>query len=253
MFSNRYIFIYASVMIIIVALVLSFASTLLQPYQAKNVRNEKMRELLLSAGIDCGSASIEDCYNRYVQEERIISSVTADDISVYAHGQYIKGDRRAFDVNVKEELSKISKGQEAMLPLYVMKNDAGELMYVIPLYGKGLWGPIWGSIALKEDLNTVAGVMFSHKSETPGLGAEIATREFQQQFIGKHIMNDAGEFVSIKLVKGGVRNNPAINPLHGVDAISGGTITSNGTTRMIYDCLKNYLPYFQKILNYERR
>ncbi|HRW22050.1 MAG TPA: NADH:ubiquinone reductase (Na(+)-transporting) subunit C, partial [Bacteroidales bacterium] len=111
--------------------------------------------------------------------------------------------------------------------------------YIIPLSGKGLWGPIWGYIALNEDMTTVFGATFSHKSETPGLGAEIETDWYQQKFSEKKIFDENGDFVSIKVVKGGA---PPDN-IHGVDAISGGTITSNGLEDMLFDCLKLYEPY----------
>ena len=96
---------------------------------------------------------------------------------------------------------------------------------------------IWGYVALEADLNTVAGVVLDHKGETPGLGAEIATAKHQAMYKGKKIF-DGAEFVSVKLVKGGAKN-----PVHEVDAITGGTKTSDGVSAMLKDCLKNYLPY----------
>lgn len=239
-------------MIIIVALLLSFVSILLQPFQMQNVREEKMKEILLSAQIDCGLKTVDKCYNEYVIEERVISTAKADEVSVFSNGKFQIGNLRAFDLNIKEELNKASKNQEALLPLYVIRKENNKHIYVVPLLGKGLWGPIWGSIALEDDFNTVVGVVFNHKGETPGLGAEIATEDFQINFKGKQILNQNGEFVSIKLVKGGLSNNQSINPIHGVDAITGGTITSDGVSSMLFDCLKNYLPYFNKILSYEK-
>lgn len=239
-------------MIIIVALLLSFVSTILKPFQLRNIREEKMKEILLSAQIDCGLKAVDECYNEYVIEERVISTAKADVVSVFSNGKFQKGNLRAFDLNLKEELDKASKNQEALLPLYVIRKENNKLNYVVPLLGKGLWGPIWGSIALEDDFNTIAGVVFNHKGETPGLGAEIATADFQKKFKGKQILNQKGEFVSVKLVKGGLSNNRSINPIHGVDAITGGTITSDGVSNMLFDCLKNYLPYFNKIRSYEK-
>ncbi len=105
-----------------------------------------------------------------------------------------------------------------------------------------------GNIAFDSDFNTVAGTSFDHKSETPGLGAEINTKEFQNQFKGKQIFDQNGNFVSVSVVKGGVANS-AINPIHGVDAVSGGTITSNGTSEMLKDCIENYVSYIKKNIN----
>jgi Na+-transporting NADH:ubiquinone oxidoreductase subunit C len=92
-------------------------------------------------------------------------------------------------------------------------------------------------------MNTVYGVSFGHKSETPGLGAEIETEKFQNQFTGKKIFDDQGQFVSVKAVKGGVTPENT----HGVDAVSGATITSDGVTEMVKRTLSNYVPYFKKV------
>ncbi len=108
--------------------------------------------------------------------------------------------------------------------------------------GKGLWGPIWGYIALSEDFNAIYGANFDHKSETPGLGAEINEQWFQDMFKGKNIFNEQGKFVSVEVMKGGAPDDAA----HAVDAISGGTITSNGLENMIMDCLAPYQAYFEK-------
>jgi Na+-transporting NADH:ubiquinone oxidoreductase subunit C len=109
-----------------------------------------------------------------------------------------------------------------------------------------LWGPVWGNIALEEDFKTVYGVTFGHKGETPGLGAEISTTDFQKQFSGKTIFDDEYNFTSVKVVKGGVVTMPPDQQIHGVDAISGGTITSNSVSDMLEDCLKNYKSYIKK-------
>ena len=108
--------------------------------------------------------------------------------------------------------------------------------------GKGLWGPIWGYVALEDDMNTVHGASFGHKGETPGLGAEIETAAFQQQFVGEKIFDESGKFVSVRLVKSGA--NP--DDKHAVDAVSGGTITSNGVTEMLHRTLGYYVSYFRE-------
>ena len=110
---------------------------------------------------------------------------------------------------------------------------------VIPVTGMGLWGPVWGYVALEKDMNTVAGIIMAHKGETPGLGAEIATPKYQANFVGKTIF-EGDEFVSVKLRKGGAKD-----PAHEVDAISGGTKTSDGVTAMLYNSLENYLPLLE--------
>ena len=131
-------------------------------------------------------------------------------------------------------------------PLYVAEKE-GKTFYVIPLYGAGLWDAIWGYVALDGDKNTIVGANFDHKGETPGLGAEITTDWFQAQFAGKSLLKDANadfstsNFASVIVVKGGAK----AGDVHGVDGISGGTITSDGVSDMLEERLARYLPYFK--------
>jgi Na+-transporting NADH:ubiquinone oxidoreductase subunit C len=118
----------------------------------------------------------------------------------------------------------------------------GQTKYIIPLRGAGLWGPIWGYVALNDDKNTVFGTYFSHASETPGLGAEIALPKFQQEFVGKHILNDRNEFVSIAVMKAGQNSDTQEQ----VDAISGGTITSKGVEAMLLNSIGQYEAFLNK-------
>lgn len=249
MFSNRYIFIYASVMVSVVAVILTSAATLLKPMQERNEKIEKMSGILAAANVTGEKAVVLENYNTFIKEEWVID-VDGNVVSKYHDGNFKKGDIRAFDLDMKVELANYSKyqaGKKSVVPhfpIYIFSKDA-DTLFIVPLRGKGLWGPIWGNLALKDDFRTVVGATFSHKSETPGLGAEIATREFQQQFAGKTIFNEQYEFTSIEVVKGGVANSN-INPEHGVDAISGGTITSNGVTQMLKDVLSIYEPFVKK-------
>ena len=115
-------------------------------------------------------------------------------------------------------------------------------MYIAPLIGTGLWGPIWGFVSFSDDGNTVTGASFDHKSETPGLGAEIRETFFEEQFIGQKILNSQGDFVSISVMKGGAN----VDSYHEVDGITGGTITSDGVTDMLKDNLHIYSKYLNK-------
>ncbi|MHC1775818.1 MAG: NADH:ubiquinone reductase (Na(+)-transporting) subunit C [Lentimicrobium sp.] len=248
MFSNSYIFKYASIMVIVVAALLSAAAILLQPAQERNVKIEKIQDILQSANIESTTSNAEELYNKHIVKEILINSA-GEEVSVYTDGKFEKGDKRAFNVDLKVELKakkqlESGKGtQEPVFPLFLCRKGDADL-YIIPMYGTGLWGPVWGNMALKSDLNTVEGVTFGHKGETPGLGAEISTEVFESLFPGKKILDENGKFVSIKVVKGGVSNSN-INPLHGVDAISGGTITSDGVSNMLNDCLENYVSYIK--------
>ncbi|MBI9036132.1 MAG: NADH:ubiquinone reductase (Na(+)-transporting) subunit C [Bacteroidales bacterium] len=241
--SNSYIFIYAAVLVIAVAALLSTAATLLKPLQEINVKVEKMQAILASANIETTPKNAEQVYNQYIKEELVIDQQGAV-ISTYKSGE-LQGPIRAFDINMKQEVDNKAKGSEFKNPLFVCEKD-GEILYVIPLRGKGLWGPVWGHVALKNDFNTIAGVVFDHKGETPGLGAEISASKFQAQFSGKTIFDKQMIFKSITVKKGGVGTLTAADQIHGVDAISGGTITSDGVNDMLRDNIENYVPYIQK-------
>ncbi|MBI9039530.1 MAG: NADH:ubiquinone reductase (Na(+)-transporting) subunit C [Bacteroidales bacterium] len=244
MYSNFYIFKYSAIMVILVAALLSTAAMLLKPAQDRNLEIEKMKSILASANIEATSDDAIDLYKKYITKE-IVLNPEGKQIDLYENGEFIDGDERAFDIDLKKQLYRKKNNENYQLPLFVCKKGS-ETLFIIPLLGKGLWGPVWGNIALKSDFTLVEGVTFGHKSETPGLGAEIDTKEFQKQFIGKRIFNNLGEFTSIKVVKGGIDLLPQNLKIHGVDAISGGTITSNSVADMLNNNLSSYVPYFKK-------
>jgi len=232
--SNKATFLFSGVMVIIIAILLSVAAISLGPYQQRNVRIEKMENILSSVSINSSPKNAEKIFSTYITEQLVLNK----------NGEPIESEIPAFEIDLKKEIDKAKTGNKAkeLFPLFVCQNE-GKTFYIIPVRGKGLWGPIWGYIALEGDMNTVYGVSFGHKSETPGLGAEIETENFQVQFKGKKIFDEDGNFVSVKVVKGGVTSEN----LHGVDAVSGATITSDGVTEMFKRTLNNYVPYFKKI------
>lgn len=243
MYTNGYIFRYAAIMVIIAAAVLSTAAMLLKPFQEKNVAIEKMGGILTSANIEgIETENTIKMFNQYVVEELVVDQ---DGNVVESFTDNNKETAKAFGLDLKTQLYKKSKGENFELPIYIIEKG-GEKTYVFPLRGTGLWGPVWGNMALASDFNTVKGVTFDHKGETPGLGAEITSHAFEVQFIGKKIFDKNGNFTSIKVVKGGAQTLPADQQIHGVDAISGGTITSNGVNDMIKNVLESYLPYIEK-------
>ena len=230
--SNTYTFIYSAVMVIIVALALSLTATTLKPRQQLNMEMEKKQAMLASIGVKCTREEAVDLFDKYFKKSYVINS----------KGEILQGED-AFHINLKNENSKPE--DQRKLPLFEAEKD-GRKIYVIPVRGKGLWGPIWGYIALEDDFNTIYGVIFDHKSETPGLGAKITTDWFQKQFKGKKLFDDNGNFVSITVVKGGRADMS--NP-HQVNGISGATLTSKGLQKMLYESLKLYVNYFKQHKN----
>lgn len=217
---NAYTFIYATIMVIVVAAVLAFASLSLKPRQNKNVEIAKKSDILKSVNIPSTADNAEAKYSEYITNTYVLNS----------KGEKVEGD--AFTVNMKKQVA--LDVSDRKLPVYECTLDNGDLKYIIPLRGKGLWGPIWGYIALNNDKNTIYGATFDHKSETPGLGAEIVKDVFQEQFKNKSIKEN-GE-VTFYVLKGGASQGN----IHAVDGISGGTITSKGVQAMINNCLSAY-------------
>ncbi|MDR2813854.1 MAG: NADH:ubiquinone reductase (Na(+)-transporting) subunit C [Prevotellaceae bacterium] len=232
--SNKYIYIYSIALVVIVAAALSVAATLLKPFQQKNVEVEKKQSILFSVrkAADAESAKnkrqyVEDEYAKYITGSCVLNSLGVEE----------EGD--AFEVNLEEEMAK--PAADRRLPVFTCTDDDSTLKYIIPVRGAGLWGALWGYVALHDDFSTIYGVVFDHKGETPGLGAELSTPEFQRQFAGKQLFDAAATFTSVKIVKGGgTQGRP-----HEVDAISGGTITSQGVEKMLWDNLSAYLRYFK--------
>lgn len=219
--SNSYTIIYASVMVIVVAFILAFTSAALSERQQKNERLDKMKQILSSLNIQASNDNeAETLFYEKVKNDQIINSA----------GE-ILAEKGGFEIVVKKELAEPLENRQ--LPLYVCDID-GETKYVLPLYGSGLWGALWGYVALNDDKDTVYGIYFSHESETPGLGAEIADPHFQDQFTGKLLMKDNN--IALSVVKAGRVSDATYQ----VDGITGGTITSNGVDEMLKRCLGQY-------------
>lgn len=219
--SNGYTIGYASVMVIIVAFLLAFVASSLKERQDNNVKLDKMKQILSSLNISADELKdAESAYAKYVTADQILNLNGA-----------VVSSNGGFDIE--------SKKIDDQLPLYVC-NVNGETKYVAPLYGAGLWGPIWGYISFNADKKTVYGTYFSHEGETPGLGAEITTEKFQSSFEGKQLQE--GGNVKISVVKNGKVANDACE----VDGISGGTITSKGVDAMLHACLSKYAKFFNE-------
>ena len=193
--SNGYIFLYATILVVVVAVLLTVTALWLQPFQDRNAKNEKRINILRAAGIP---------------------NVTKDNAT------------KLFEQHCTASFLLDENGnatEDGTLPLFVIDRHIS----VIPMKGNGLWGPIWGYVAIAADGRTIIGANFDHKSETPGLGGEITTEKFQSQFSGKQIRKN-GQLVPIEF-----------------DAITGATKTSNGVKEMIDKTLEAYAPFFEKL------
>ena len=220
--SNSYTIIYASVMVIIVAFLLAFVSSSLKSTQDKNVQLDTKKQILAALNIK----NVEDAdaeYQKYVKGDMLMN---VDGTLTENTGE--------FATNYEKEAK-----EQQRLHVFVCDVD-GQTKYVFPVYGAGLWGAIWGYVALNEDKDTVYGVYFSHASETPGLGAEIATDKFQSEFTGKKTLENGAVALGV------VKNGKVEKADYQVDGISGGTITSVGVDAMLKACLNNYISFLTK-------
>lgn len=203
--NNAYIIAYSCAMVVIVAFLLAFVSSTLKPLQDVNVALDKKKQILAALNIrNLSDSESEAKYKEVVLKDEAFALNSAD----YKNGNY---------------------------KVYECQVD-GQKKYVVPVYGMGLWGPIWGYIAVNEDGNTVYGAFFNHDSETAGLGADIKdSKEWQDKFIGKKIYGADGT-PALKVVKSSDLKNPESE----VDGITGATLTSNGVSDMLQDGFKKY-------------
>jgi Na+-transporting NADH:ubiquinone oxidoreductase subunit C len=188
-FSNTYIFLYITALVVVIAVVLTLVSTGLKPRRDRNKQAEKCQQILRAAGHDIDRSKAVEAFS-----------------------------------NLAEPLT--DDGQQ-----YRVICSDGTSGIAIRLDGKGLWGPIWGYAVISEDGQTLKGVSFDHKSETPGLGAKITDEAFLNSFKGKKLYDEDGNFVSVRVLKPGTSNEIADE--NRVDAISGATLTSKGVDEML--------------------
>lgn len=190
-FSNRYIFLYITLLVVMIALLLTAVSIGLKPRREANQKVEKAQQILRAAGYGTvGKSEVLDLFEKTASRQDI-------------------------------------RGHEC----YNIRCADGEEGLVVKVSGKGLWGPIWGYVVLAEDHSTIKGVVFSHKSETPGLGDRITDDAFTSSFQGKRIRSENGHFVSVSVVPKGKGGDVA--EANRVDAISGATLTSKGVDEML--------------------
>lgn len=233
---NSYVIIYAAVMVILAAVLLAGANILLKPAQEENASIDKMEQILRALGKTAPKAEVISTYKELIKQELLVN----------AEGQVVKtfegdqvGNSEAFNANTELDYKLIAKGEKRDLPVFVAEVD-GKKLYVFPLNGAGLWNKIWGYLAIDAaDHSTIEGADFGNAGETPGLGAEISTPRFANQFKGKQLFRE-GAFTGIAVVKAGQKSDTQDY----VDGISGGTLTSVG----VHEMLLHSLAPFQKFL-----
>ncbi|MCM1137376.1 MAG: NADH:ubiquinone reductase (Na(+)-transporting) subunit C [Muribaculum sp.] len=228
--SNTYTIIYIVVLVVLVGTALAATALSLRGKQQENIDADKMSQILAAALINPQKGNVVADFDKYITEQYVVNS----------KGEKVDG-VNAFGVNVSAQ-SKLPADRRE-LPVFVCQTPDNTTKYILPVYGAGLWGPIWGYVAFDADGSTIYGAYFAHQGETPGLGAEIEKPKFSSQFEGKKVFKD-GHFHPIAVVKAGQQ------PLNGedyVNGISGGTITSKGVGSMLDNCLTPYKKFLQSL------
>lgn len=229
--SNVYTTLYIIVLVVLVGTALAATSLALRDRQQANENADKMRQILASVHVTAQGDDVIATYNKCIVSTMVIDS----------QGKEIKGED-AFGINVAEQVK--LPASDRKLPVFVCKLPAdGSTKYILPAYGAGLWGPIWGYISVDADGSTIYGAYFAHQGETPGLGAEIEKPAFCNEFDGKHLEVD-GKFMPVAVVKAG--QHPA-DAREYVNGISGGTITSKGVSDMLDNCLAPYQAFLSSL------
>ncbi len=238
--SNTYVIIFSVITTIVLGGMLAMANQLLKPRQQKSIELDTKRQILNAVTDLKGKKGKEilDFYNQTI--DGIVIDINGKNIEDSENGTAITADKVDVARNYKKP------PEERAYPVFIFhkQGDAEAVeSYIIPVYGKGLWGDIWGYVALDTDLNTVKGASFDHDSETPGLGARISSNEVESRFKGKKLFDESGHLKSIIMLKG-ERNPENMLDNHHVDGLSGATLTANGVNSM----LQNYFEYYSAFI-----
>ena len=237
--SNVYTVVYTTLIVVVVAALLAFVAMKLGPAQQANAKAETLRQMMAAAGIKPTEAL-------YATSNADILSLYAENIAeaytIGADGER-NGELSIALPNIelvdrlKPQDKAIKAGGAATLPVYVFRSGIA----VIPVYGAGLWGPVWGYVAFRDDRLTIAGAYFDHEGETPGLGAKIKDETwFREKFAGKTVA--WGGAPAFRLEK----NAEATGAPNAVDAITGATMTSKGLNDALNVWFKAYEKHFNK-------
>ncbi len=240
--SNTYTIIYTTLIVVLVAAVLAFVSQSLKSRQEANEKADTMSQILTAAGFatkaELQAAGNTAVLERFAQELDRSFTVGTDGRKVAD----LEADKVYTPKELKQQNYNIKDGSAAELPVFIFKNG----ITVVPVYGAGLWGPVWGYIAFEPGSNVMKGAYFDHESETAGLGAKIKDDpSFQAEFSGESAdFNSANVF---DIVKGGAPKNPDGTSVadNQIDAITGATMTSNGLDAAIDTWLGAYSAYFK--------
>ena len=245
-FGKTLIFVF--IVCLVCAALVSIAAVGLKPMQTANRLLDKQTKILEASGLltEAGQ-DIVATYNKRVVAKMIdldSGNFIAGDVDFFDE----RSDSRDITKSIKpvNDIAGINRRANRAV-VYFINDEQGQLeTVVLPIIGSGLWDLMSGFVGLAADLNTVKSVVYSDLKETPGLGAEVLNPKWKALWPGKK-MFDSKQQVAIKLVKGGAKPGD----IHGVDALSGATLTSNGVERTMHFWLgdEGYGPFIAKFRN----
>lgn len=231
--SNGYIVLFTVVLTVICAGALAGAFEGLKGLHVANEALDKKKQIL-SAVIDLDEMTGEEIDAEY--------TATIKAISVNYLGEIIDVD--AEKVNVMKMFKEKDEAKK-VFPVFIYTKGT-ETAYILPTYGNGLWDAVSGFVALDKDMNTIKGVSFAHKGETPGLGARITDKPVRERFVGKQIFDADGTLQGVTFQKG--EKKDYTGKPHQVDGLAGASMTTTGVNNMLTAYFKSYEPYFKKAM-----
>lgn len=237
MSENNKVFLFVGIMCVVVAVLLAGLRGATYEMALKNEAVFNQRAILKSLGKNL-KPGVDEMSDEEVQN--IFATKMTESVVIDSEGEVVEG-VEPLDVKLEEERKKPE--DERVLPFFVFDND-GEKYYIISMRGSGLWDAIWGNMALKSDVASVAGASFDHAAETPGLGAEIKDNQaWVNQFGSTTVFNTYNnKYQGVLVRKGGAKDKT-----YEVDGLSGATVTANGVSDMIQEYIDLYQPYLTKV------
>lgn len=237
--SNGYVILFTAIMTIVVGGLLSWTSQVLAPAQKISIELDTKTQILGAVQELKEGDDILAIYKKRIKSLAV--DANGNEITTNTKG----GPMVAEEVNILKNYKKDPKDRTYPVFMYMNEQDTTKVdAYILPLYGAGLWDKIWGFAAIDSDLETIVGVAFDHKAETPGLGARIKDQEVRERYIGKKIIDASGVLASVSMVKG--EGNANLSD-HQVDGMSGATLTGKGVNKMMKQYLTGYQAYFKKV------
>ncbi|WED22453.1 Na(+)-translocating NADH-quinone reductase subunit C [Vibrio sp. JC009] len=210
---------------LVCSIVVSAAAVFLRDKQQANAVLDKQKNIVAVAGLEGKEGTVPELFAQYI-EPRIVDFATGEfiegDAAAYNQRNAAKDPKQSVKLSGDQDLAKILRRANQGL-VYLVKEGNDVSKVILPVHGNGLWSMMYAFVAVETDGNTVAGITYYEQGETPGLGGEIENPRWRAQFVGKKLFDENNK-PAIRIVKGGAQPGD----IHGVDGLSGATLTANG-------------------------